>query len=516
LSDKAAGEPEHRAPWAKLVSNSNWNFAAFAVAVMANFLTLPYVVHRLGMALFGLGGLVLAMLAPLMLVGTVIGQACVREVAPMLAEHRIVAARQMFSSALALCLCGCAMVFIVFGVGGPYLIQIFMGAEVGATLDLQAACLVATVGWVAQQLFLVFQSTIASTQQFRVLAALNAVSVIASSLCLLVATWVAPTLLGFLSGTTLGFVITLLLTFGQARRCTGAMFPLVRPRLTDVHRILSFCRWQAPAQLAGAVALQTDRYLLGTTATMSVVGQFNVATRLQEVVYMGVLKISEVLFPHFSATAGKPAEQQVPVFMASSWMVNTVAAAALAPLIPLSTAVVTLWVGVDASEVGAPMLRTLVTAGIVGSGMNVFTYFAMGRGHTGRLGAMALVHSATVGLCSTALILGWGPLAAGAGFLVANVLRLIWATAITPSIIDNKMSIVEVAQSTLPPLAAGLLVGWCLWPVAAGSWLALAVSYVLISVAVFLAAVALSAPISAPRALMRRIYAGVRDHFSKR
>ena len=98
MNHDAPGASVHRAAWARLVCNSNWNFAAFAIVVLANFLTLPYVVHRIGMAQFGLGGLILAMLAPFMFVGTVIGQACVREIAPMLAERRTEAARQTFDA----------------------------------------------------------------------------------------------------------------------------------------------------------------------------------------------------------------------------------------------------------------------------------------------------------------------------------------------------------------------------------------------------------------------------------
>lgn len=505
--------------WAKLVSNSNWNFAAFAAGVFANFLTLPYVVHRIGMAQFGSGGLILAVLAPLMLVGTVIGQACVRELAPMMAEQRFDAARVTFSTALALCLGGCLAVFLVFGLGGSLLMSRLMSAQTAAMPDLKAICLVAVAGWVAQQFFQVVQAAISATQQYRVLATLNGVSATTSALCLLLATWVAPTLLGFLGGTALGFGLTLLLSAIQLRRHVAAMFPLVRPRRADLWRILAFSRWQGSAQLAGAMALQTDRYLLGATAAMSTVGQFNVAIRLQEVVYMGVLKISEVLFPHFSASAAKPVEHQVPVFMASSWLINAIAAAALAPLIPLSGALITLWVGPDAAQAGAPMLRTLVTAGIVGSGMNVFTYFALGNGYTKHLGVMALVHSVTVAVCSTALILTWGPLAAGAGFLVANVMRLAWAIAVTPRLLGGAVRMAGVAKSTLPPIAAGLLIGWAPWPaavVAVASWPGLAIGYASIVATVLLTAVLLSSLGAQSRALILRIGQGVRDHFLKR
>jgi len=515
LSDHAPGSAKQRTIWTTLVANSNWNFAAFGVVVMLNFFTLPIVVYRIGMPQFGIGGLVLAMLAPLMFVGVTIGQACVCELAPMLAERRIEAARQMFSSALALCLFACTIVLVAFGLGGSYLTQHLVGSDADSQPYFRAVCLAATVGWIAQQLLQIFQATITSTQQFRALAALNVVSAIASSLCLLMATWVAPTVLGFLSGTALGFIMTLLFTVQQSRRHAKVMFPLMRPKLGDIQRILAFCRWQAPAQIAGGLALQTDRYLLGGSASMSVVGQFNVATRLQEVVYMGVLKISEVLFPHFSASAEHPSEQ-ASVFLVSSWLINTIAAVALAPLIALSSVVITLWVDAGAAQFGAPMLRTLITAGIIGSGMNVLTYFAMSRGYTRQLGIMALAHSIAVGVCSTLLIFGFGPLAAGGGFLVANVLRLVWAIVITPHIIGNRMPASEVALSTLPPLAAGLFVGWFIDPVPATNWLAVFWNYALIGLTVFIASLALSLVFAPPRTLMLKIYAGVYDNFTNR
>lgn len=517
MTDDGRQEPGSRVAWARLVSNSNWNFAAFAIVVLANFLTLPYVVHRLGMAQFGLGGLVLAMLAPMMFVGAVVGQACVRELAPMLAADRGAAARDVLASGLALCACACVLVLVAVGVAGPYLIRRLTGWEAVASVDLPLIVWVAGLGWVAQQLFQVLQSAIVSSQQFRALALLNVVSALVSAFCLLAFTWFAPTVAGFIGATAAGFACTLLLTLWQARRHASALFPLARPQLADMRRILAFCRWQVPAQLAGAFSLQTDRYLLGATAPMSVVGQFNVATRLQEVVYMGVLKISEVLFPHFSAGAGKPEGAQAGLFLASSWIVNAIAAAALAPLIPLSGAIVRLWVGESAVELGAPMLRTLVTAGIVGSGVNVFTYFALGHGQTKRLGVMSLVHALAVVVASTALVLGWGALAAGAGFLVANVLRLAWATLVTPAMIGSRMAVTDAMQATLLPLVAGLVVGWGWQGLAeVDSWLAVAIDYVVIGCAVLASSVCISALFPVSRGLIRAAFKGLQGHFGRR
>lgn len=505
--------------WAKLLSNSNWNFAAFAIAVLANFLTLPVVVHRIGIAQFGESGLVIAILAPLMLVGTVIGQACVRHIAPMLAEERLDEARKVFASALALCLAGCLLVFLVLGVGGSFMLSHFMEGGSAEMRDLRLICLVATAGWAAQQFFTIFLAVIAATQRYRLLALLNIVSALGSTACLLLLTWLQPTALGFLLGTALGFFVTLTLSVAQTRRCAPKLFPLTRPDRVSLGLVLSFGRWQAPAQLAGALAQQTDRYLLGSTTALAIVGQLNVATRLQEVVYMGVLKISEVLFPHFSASAARPPEEQAPVYFASTWLINALAAAALAPLIPLADALVTLWVGRDAAGAAGPILRTLATAGIIGSGMNVFSHFALGHGHTRFIAHMTLAHCVMVLVFSAVLILTLGPLAAGAGFLVANAIRLVWATAATRRLTGCVMNIGGVAWTTLPPLAAGLLAGWAPWPAQVGraaSWPMFSLTYVGLALFVLVASVGISLLDPRPRSLVMRMSAGARAHFSKR
>ena len=48
----------------RLLGNSAWNAAAFLLGVGLNLLILPFVVSRLGLAAFGVAGLVTACVAP--------------------------------------------------------------------------------------------------------------------------------------------------------------------------------------------------------------------------------------------------------------------------------------------------------------------------------------------------------------------------------------------------------------------------------------------------------------------
>lgn len=506
-----------RTHWTTLVNNSNWNFAAFVVAVLANFLALPVVVRNVGIAQFGVGGIVLGLLAPLMLVGTVIGQACVREMSAQLVESRIEDARQTYWAALWMCGAGCVIVVVGLVVAGPGVIRHFVGRDDVVPGTLRHLCLIAAVGWTAQQFVQVLQAAIAAAQRYKALASLNAASSLVSAGCLMGASTLWPSAAGLLAGTAAGFGITAVGSLWQVRRQAKLLFPGARPQRVAVQRILHFGQWQAVAQLSGAVALQTDRFVLGATSTMSIVGQLNVATRLQEVVYMGVLKVTEVLFPHFSAAAMRPVGERVPLLLTSSWVTNAVAAVALAPLIPLSTSLVSLWVGPEAIPAGVPILRTLVSAGIIGSGTNALTYFMLGQGYAGLLAKVNLAHCAIVLGASIILLLWLGPLAAGAGFLVANIMRLGYLSWRLPRMTGSTMAARSMAKAFMPPIAAGLVVAWLPWRLPEiHSWTTMAGTYALFALLTLASSLALSLCFSDSRSLVMRAARELRGHLRAR
>jgi O-antigen/teichoic acid export membrane protein len=272
------------------------------------------------------------------------------------------------------------------------------------------------------------------------------------------------------------------------------LFMLGVLRVDHLKGIFQFGRWQGVAHVSGSVGLQIDRYLLATLAPLAVVGQYNVAMRLQEAVHMGLLKISEVLFPHFSVTASEAIDRRATTYLHASWILNTIAAAALAPLIPLSSSLLTLWVGKEAAEQGAQMLVTLAVAGILGAGFNVFFYFAMGTGQNYRIAKLAILHSlVTVGL-SVALLKGFGPSAVGAGFVIASFMRLLVALSMTERYFRVAIRPATYFLSALLPLLTGLVVAWAwitLGPLKASNWLALIGQYFMVSISVtFIAVIA--------------------------
>ena len=474
---------------------------AFGVSLVVNFATIPIVISVIGLTAFGVGGLVQAIYAPFMLIGTVLGQAMVKELAPSLAvttgdtKHPT----SIFSAGLFLCLTGGVVVAVFMTLAAEAAVRTF-SAEAATSVNWRLAFFIAGLGWIAQQLILVLQAAVVATQRYAALATLTVISAIASATAVVAGSMWMPGPLGFLIGTSVGFAISLALWLLLARKELSFMFPLSRFGKQDLLTIAKFGKWQGGAQFAGAFANQIDRYVLGIIAPLSVVGQYNVAMRLQEVVHMGLLKATEVLFPHFTVTANEPIKVRASFFIQVSWILNVLGACALAPLIPFAADLLTLWVNPETAQGGAQMLRTLAAAGILGCGVNVYYYFAIGTGQGARIASLTMAHALLTVLLTMIAITAFGPLAAGAGYLVANLFRLAASLWFTGQYFSGVLRLRDLLLCTLPPLISGLVVAYLFWSTqwfSPQTWGSLLTDYLLISCAVGLLAL-LSTIVSRP------------------
>lgn len=487
-----AGKGGSDAAGSRLLSNSKWNLVAFAASLAANFVTIPFVISAIGMREFGTAGLVLAALAPMMLIGVVLGQAALREVAHRFASGELPGASQVFSSALTLCLLASTSVLVLVALAGGTVLGLITKPDPQGT-DWHLGLIVATVGWLAQQVVLLLQSTLAAAQKYPTIALISVVATVLNTAAIMIGVTWMPNGLGFLLGTATGFVAALVVWGVLVARELPWLMPLSGMNKLAVRGLLAFGKWQSATHLISSISLQMDRYVLGALAPVAVVGQYNAAMRLQEVVYMPVLKIAEVLFPHFSITAADSVERRTAFYLSASWILNTVAACALAPLIPLAHSVLALWLNPAEATGAAPILRTLAAAGVIGSGMNVFGFLLMGTGQPAVLLKLTAVYSSLAIVLTIWLIYAYGPEWVGVGAVIAGVVRLGLMTSLSRRDFGSAATLGAVVTCTLLPLLCGLVVAWVWYRVGAVSpstWIALASFYVAIAVSVALASMA--------------------------
>ena len=90
----------------RLVSNSRWNLLSFGTALLINLVTIPIAIHLIGLPAFGRAGLVLAVYAPFMIIGTVLSQALIKELAPLFTDGASagITMPSLFAAAQSLCL----------------------------------------------------------------------------------------------------------------------------------------------------------------------------------------------------------------------------------------------------------------------------------------------------------------------------------------------------------------------------------------------------------------------------
>lgn len=470
-----------------LASNSRWNLIAFAFTLAANFVTIPFVVRWIGLDAFGLAALVLAVCAPMTLIGTVLGQALIREISSREGANESHSAKHCLQAALRLCFGATLACGLLLITAGPSITRSMSSAA--AASNLQLAFLMATTGGIAQQAVLVLQGASAARRDYRTIAKVTVFSALASVGTTLGFSWWDPSAVGYLHGVAAGFLLSLAAWLSTLRAEIAWRDLFWTHRRTETAALLHFGKWQGIAQLAGAFGNQIDRYALGALAPIAVVGQYTVANRLQEAAYIGVVKAGEVLFPHFGSMSNADIQQRQRFFQTSSWVMGVFGAAMLAPLALLAHGVLTLWVGADAASGSDRILVVLVIGGMVGSASNVFVYYAMGMGRNAPVAAISVMYSLLTMLMTVFLITLIGPEAAGAGLLFASVVRVAVSLLVTRRLFFPALTWSDLFVSTVLPVLVGtgvVLVGLYIPWIRPDNWFTLLATYAALGAAVLL------------------------------
>jgi len=224
---------------------------------------------------------------------------------------------------------------------------------------------------------------------------------------------------------------------------------------------------------------------------------------------MSILKLSEVLFPHFGATAKQSPKQRYGFYLFSSWLVISTSVALFAPIIPLAEGVMTFTIGSEVGNQSSSILRTLAIASILGCGSNVFTTCAMGLGKSKTIASIISIHSIATVICTAILISLFGVVAAGMGLAAANLLRLMIAIRYSRKELFDFAKVSELFVSVLLPIiicTTSALAIWMTYSNTYDSLLELAAHYGLFSLFFLTISVAATATTVSGRILLKKAY----------
>jgi O-antigen/teichoic acid export membrane protein len=440
----------------QLLGNSAWNASGFIVGVGLNLLVLPFVLFRLGAPAFGVAGLVTACIAPALAFSNALALSTTRELAQRLAPGERDDARRFFATALLLACAGGLPIAIVLSLAGPLLAhRVFHLSEV--TNDLALAFVFGAGGWLCQCISTVFFALFSARQDYARLASINVVSTVVSTLSMLVLVPRWPLASTFLGCQALGFATGLLVSFVLSRSVVGEWIAGPEFHRRPICGLVNLGAWQFAAQCGSLIAGQADRYLLGAFLAPQFVGYYTIAQRLEEAMYIGVLKIGEILFPFFSSVQKEPDDRIADLLFRASWVLNLLAAIVLGALIPVAGPLLHAWTGEEVAVQTQGLLVVLAVAGILGCASNVFAYYLLANGRS-RSNAMIAVVTAAITLITSATALpyfGWQ--AAGWSACFAMVAQIIVTTVLVRQTFKVTDVWPRVAHFVLLPLGTGIV-----------------------------------------------------------
>jgi len=431
IEDSGAPEIGRRGPLTLVAANTGWNLLAFAVGVIANLITLPFVVRRLGIFQFGICGLFIALAAPLTLVGTALGQSAVQGIARHRSQGDRVAVAEFCATIITIGIAGIAGIGLLLGLAAPIIAGGLFPKHELSLHSIRLISMTLSFGWMAQQLSLLMQGVHVACQSYRRIATVTALGAIGGPLLVFGIVGARPDVEGYILALALGYWLTTLFWLLS----TVVSFPwcLVRPGLHPrmTKSIAAFSGWQMLSQVVATLANQIDRYLLGAWVSANAVGYYNVSQRLEEVAYIGVMRTGDALFPQFSVNASEALERQSEIFFRASWMLNLVAGMVIAPLLAWAPSLLLVWVGPETSRFAAPVLEVLTVGGLLGCAGNVFTLYSLGVAKTRYTAMLSVATAVTTAISSVLLLRRYGFAAAGVGGvagMLVNVVVMIWLT----------------------------------------------------------------------------------------
>ncbi|KYG24593.1 hypothetical protein SE92_33705 [Bradyrhizobium sp. AT1] len=447
----------------RLVGNSIWNVAAFIVGAALNLMILPFAVHRLGVPAFGVASLVVACVAPAVMFSSALSLSTSRELAHGLSLEQIGDSRRLFATAMFMALVVGLLLSFVLAFAGPQLARLAFNLPGKTGEDLGTTFAFGASGWLCQCLMSVPLALLIARQDYARISAAAILGTVVTTGSMLVllpdrplpSTFMACQAAGLMANFAAVLVLALL----------SASHWMTWPALhrEPIRRILHVGSWQVAAQGGALIASQADRYLLGIMLAPQFVGFYSVAQRLEEAVYIGILKVGEILFPFFSGIQKETSERKAELVFRSSWILNLLAASALGAIVPAAGPLLTLWAGPELASGARHVLIVLSIGGMLGCSVNVFAFFLLAQGRSKSTALISLV-TAFFTLATSALALpyfGWS--AAGWSSCIGVVAQNV-ATALLLKSTFRRVSIWSrfahlVASPLLVGIGAALLLG---------------------------------------------------------
>jgi O-antigen/teichoic acid export membrane protein len=406
-------------------TNASYSVAEYVMQPLLMIASTPFLVHRLGLDLYGIWMLVSAIAGTVGIFGLGMGDATVKYVSAYRGRKDVQAVIRILRTTLTMSLAAGALAATLIFLAAPILAErIFKIQAQYQTTTLRAIRLAGLV-LLLRAIDSVFVSVLRAYEKYAPSVRNSALVRILTVLCALVLVAMGYGVVAIMVATVASTALGVLLQAGSVRRIIpGVSFALTLSR-DSWAEILSFGFYTWLQNVAGVIFGQADRLLIGVLSSTSAVAYYTICVQLAQPVHGLLSAAFNLLFPHISArheAGDSPGSQRV---YRLAIVVNIAVTILLcAPLIVFGKQILRLWMGPSFAGNGHLLLVLLTIAfGILS--INVvphYTLLALGKARFVSLvnlagGALSLIGAAV-------LIPFLGPLGAAVG-------RMLYAPATT-------------------------------------------------------------------------------------
>ncbi len=443
----------------KTIKNSILNLISFLVGLAINFYLLRYVVAQIGIDSYGISALLLVIIQPLTLANLGFGEATTKYVSEFihLGDYKRAATfiQTTFFMNLVVGLTGFILIFF-----GGYQIFIYLfGENIKPELNeiIQVSIRLVAFGWLANQCCAAFMGIPVALQRFQLVALGNILSLTTTAILTYVILHYESNLFGYTLGTVGGQVFTFLYWFIIAKKLLPSVSFIPGIHKEAWKNSFSYGGWQTIAQIGGILTQQAERFILGLYLAATSVGVYNVAQNIESKIYSIVYKLSEVLFPTFSALSNDSAERKANILIKSSWILTTIAVCLLCSIIPIAHPLINLWMKNEIiAKSGEILLQTMCVAGAVGSATSAGYFFLLGVGKTQKITYISIISGIVNVVAAMFIIPKFGLNGAGFSVLLAAISQLFSITKVMHTAVKNIIPLSAVLSAVVAPIIIGI------------------------------------------------------------
>lgn len=408
------------------LANTTANVALKVVSALVGLWATRVLVERLGAGGFGLVTLSATLSGYLALFGVGLPAGLVRRVAELRGRGEDERIRRVVRASLLLfCAIGAvaaATLAVAVAAGAVGLLSLAEGTQETARRALLATALTVAVVWPLS----VFTATLTGLQKMPVLNAVRGVVAIVAAVLAVAAARAgggpATVILVtggvvFVGGIAQGILVHRFVP-------TAPAGPPPRPAREELRPLWAFGAGVLAIEIAAILIYQTDQLILGVLLSVESLTAYYVAARLHDLLREGSGILGAAVFPLIAEEHGRGNESAADqaVYRGTRYAACVVVPVTIAALL-LARPFLALWMGDEYARL-APLAQAFASYWIVAVLTATAGQVALGRGESGRLGAIALVTAGINLAVSLALVRTWGIGGVIAGTLVAYALGI--------------------------------------------------------------------------------------------